>query len=152
MPMQCPRCSTANPDMARFCRNCGLGLELGLVGVLGAGQAPHPEPLSPPDGFQPIQRAANLYFCAEAAGGGRPLLGTEALELSVFNGGYSLVLVVLRVTGAGESGQPLFAVTREIDDWRRGVMTRLEIPSYELPGPVAAVSVEFMEAGFAKED
>ena len=152
MSMRCPRCSTANPDVARYCGNCGLGLKLGLGGVLGAGGAPHPEPLTPPEGFLPIQGAANLYYCMEAAGGGRPLLGTEALEFSVFNGGYGLALVALRVCGEDHSGQPLFVVTREIDEWRRGQMMRLEVPSYELPGPVAAVRVEFVEAEFAKED
>jgi hypothetical protein len=152
MSMRCPRCSTANPDLARFCGNCGLGLKLGTGGVLGAGRAPHPEPLSPPDGFLPVQGAANLYFCAEAAGGGPPLLGTEALEFSVFNGGYSLAQVVLGVSGEGAPGQPMFAVTRDIEGWRRGQMTRLEIPSYELPGPVATVNVEFVQAEFAPED
>jgi hypothetical protein len=152
MSMRCPRCSTANPDVARFCGNCGLGLKLGPGGMLGAGQAPHPEPLAPPDGFLPVGWATNLYYCSEAAGGGPPLLGTEALELSVFNGGYSLAQVVLRVSGEGESGQPSFVVNRDIEEWRRGEMTRLEIPSYELPGPVAAVNVEFVQAEFARED
>jgi hypothetical protein len=151
MPMRCPRCSTANPEVARFCGNCGLGLTLGPGGMLGAGQAPHPEPLPPPHEFLPIQWAANLYYYPEAAGGGPPLLGTEPLELSVFNAGYDLAQVVLRVSGTGEAGQPLFAVTRDLEEWRRGETARLEIPSYELPGPVATVIVEFVQAEFAQE-
>jgi class 3 adenylate cyclase len=34
--MMCPRCQTINPDSARFCSNCGSGLE--------AQAAPRPPP------------------------------------------------------------------------------------------------------------
>jgi hypothetical protein len=152
MAVNCPRCSTVNPDVARFCRNCGLGLAVGPEGVLGAGRAPHLDPLPEPDGFTPIQQAANLYFRWEAAGGGVPLLGTESLALEVFNGGYDLAEVVLRVCGSDRAGEPLCAVEREIEEWPRGQRIGLEIPSYELPDRVHALYVALQSAEFGKRE
>ena len=152
MSMDCPRCRTANPDVARFCRNCGLGLETSPEGILGAGRAPTADPLPRPDGFQPIQQAANLYFRWEATGGGTPLLGTESLALEVFNGGYDLVRVVLRVCGSDRIGEPLCTVQREIEEWPRGRLAQLEIPSYELPDRVQALNVELITAEFGQQE
>ena len=152
MPLACPRCRTANPDVARYCRNCGLTLEVGSGGVLGAGRAPHPQPLSPPDGSQPIGNAANLHFTWGAAGGGAPLLGTESLVLTVFNAGYGLAEVALRVRGTGDGERTVFEVARELEDWPRGASARLEIPSYEMPDRVRAVSAELVQAEFGTDD
>lgn len=152
MPMECPRCRTWNPDVARFCRNCGLGLEIGAEGVLGAGRAPHPDPLPCPDGFGPLLQAAHLYFRWEATGGGTPLLGTEPLALSLFNGGYELRQVVLRVCGTDRKGQPVFQLDREIEEWPRGQLVPLEIPSYELPDRVHGLHVELISAEFGEQE
>jgi hypothetical protein len=151
MPMTCPRCSRRNPDVARFCRHCGLGLVAGLEGLLGAGRAPMADPLPAPAGFQPVQQAANLYLRWEAIGGGAPLLGTESLALLLFNGGYDLAEVDLRVVGTGKAGQTLCAIERTIEDWARGQQVQLEIPSYELPDRVQALYVELRNAEFGKQ-
>lgn len=148
MPHTCPRCSHSNPTVARFCGRCGLILALGAGGLLGAGRAPHPQPLPPPEGFEPVTAAVNLHFSWEAAGGGAPLLGTETLQLNVFNAGYDLAEVVLRVRGTDESDRELFAIERELEDWPRGRPVRLEIPSYEVPDPVRALKVELVKAEF----
>ena len=148
MSIVCPRCTNSNPDEARFCRHCGLPLELGPTGVLGAGRAPHPEPLRPPAAAQEIEDAANLYFIWQSASGGAPLLGTEALELTAFNGGHALADVVLRVRGSDKAGVALFALEREIASWPHGQSVRLEIPSWEIPGPVHTLSVELLTAEF----
>jgi hypothetical protein len=152
MSMDCPRCRTANPDVARFCRNCGLGLAGGPEGILGAGRAPTADPLPRPDGFQPIQQAANLYFRWEATGGGTPLLGTESLAMTVFNGGYDLAQVVLRVLATGKIGQVLCTIERQIEEWPRGKLLQLEIPSYELPDRVQALNVELITAEFGRQE
>ena len=152
MPLDCPRCQTENPEVARFCRHCGLCLEVSPDGVLGAGRAPHPEPLAPPEGFLAIGLAANLHYAWHAVGGGRPLLGTEPLVLVVFNGGYDLAQVVLRVSGTGRGEKVLFAVEREIEEWPRGGQTELEISSYELSDTVQTLSVELVQAGFGPRD
>lgn len=152
MPMKCPRCSRRNPDVARFCRHCGLGLEVGPDGVLGAGRAPLTDPLPGPQGFQPVRQAANLYFRWEAIGGGPPLLGTESLALLLFNGGYDLADVNLRVVGTGQTGRALCAIDRTVEEWPRGQHVRLEIPSYELPDRVQALYVELRSAAFGKQE
>jgi len=150
MPLECPRCRSWNPELARFCRNCGLALIAGAEGVLGAGRAPHPEPLTPPDGCQEIEAARDLYFRWHAVGGGVPLLGTEPLVVKVFNGGYDLRAVLLRISGTGSAGLVLLAAQREIEDWPRGATVALEIPSYELPDPVQTLTVELVQAEFGK--
>ncbi len=152
MPMECPRCSVWNPDVARFCRNCGLGLVVGPEGILGAGRAPHANPLACPAGFEPIRQAADMFFHWEATGGGAPLLGTEPLALTVFNGGYDLAQVVLHVCGTDRAGQPLFEIEREIEEWRRGGQVRLEIASYELPDRVHALNVVLIAAEFGQPE
>ncbi len=134
--------------MAHFCAQCGLMLEVGAQGVRGAGRAPHRDALPAPEKYESIQQAANLHFRSEAAGGGAPLLGTEALMVTVFNGGYDLCEVVLRLRGQDAAGQELVAVEREINEWPRGESVELEIPSYELPDIVHALSVELVTAEF----
>lgn len=134
--------------MASFCRHCGLMLAVGAQGVKGAGRAPQREPLPAPAGYESIQDAVDLHYRCEAAGGGTPLLGTEALMVTVFNGGYDLCAVVLRVRGQDAAGQELVAIEREIDEWPRGESVELEIPSYELPDIVHALSVELANAEF----
>jgi hypothetical protein len=152
MRTSCPRCGSTNPDVARFCGNCGLGLELGSEGILGAGRAPTANPLARPTGFQPVQHAANLYFRWEAVGGGTPLLGTESLALLLFNGGYDLAEVTLRIVGTGQAGQTLCAIERAVEAWPRGRQVQLEIPSYELPDRVQALYVELLSAEFGSQE
>lgn len=152
MATNCPRCGISNPDVARFCRRCGLVLKMGARGPLGAGRAPHRDPLPPPEGFEPIGSAKNLHFRWQVVGGGTPLLGTEPLELSVFNGGYGLKEVVLRVIGLDESGSALCQLEREISQWQRGATVTLEIASYDLPDRVRGIGVELIKTEFAEEN
>ena len=152
MMLDCPRCRTTTPEVARYCRHCGLPLEVGAKGVLGAGRARHPQPLSPERDASPIEGAADLYFHWQAIGGGTPLLGTESLGLDVFNGGHNLAEVVLRVQGEDNTGKRLFAVEREIESWPRGQWARLEIASYELPDPVSTLLVDLVKAEFGVQE
>jgi hypothetical protein len=152
MPVNCPRCSRRNPDVARYCRHCGLGLEMGPDGILGAGRAPIKDPLPGPDGFEPVQNAANLYFRWEAIGGGPPLLGTESLALLLFNGGCDLADVNLRVIGTGKTRRTLCTIERTVEEWRRGEQVQIEIPSYELPDCVQALYVELRSAEFGRQE
>ena len=148
MPFTCARCGSSNPDVACFCRNCGQALEGADEGALVAGHAPHRNPLPPPANFFPIGTAADLYYRWEAASGGTPLLGTETLAVTVFNGGYDLAQVLLDVHGEDHQGRTLFSVEHEIEDWPRGRSVQFEIPSYELPDPIHAVNVELVHAEF----
>lgn len=149
MAQLCPRCGKPNPAVARFCRHCGLRMEWGARGICGAGALPHGDPLEPPDAYVPVAGAAHLYFHHQAAGGGGArLLGTEPVLLSLFNGGYDLVEVRLRIVGLDATGAARFEVARELESWRRGQTVESEIPSYELPEPVRALRVELANAEF----
>ena len=152
MPLNCPRCRTLNPDVARYCRHCGLLMESVAGAMLSAGRTRHPDPLAPTEAAVPVVGAAHLYYRWQPVGGGTPLLGTEPLVLTVFNGGYSLGEVVLRVRGEDRAGQPLFAIHREIETVLRGQSVDVEIPSYELPGPVQALHVELVSAEFGAQE
>ncbi len=152
MSLSCPRCRTLNPDVAHYCRQCGLRLEVAGGAVAGAGRIRHPNPLVSAEATAAVAGAAHLHYGRQPVGGGTPLLGTEPLELTVFNGGYDLANVVLRVRGDGEAGRSLFALMREIETLARGQAVRLEIPSYELPGPLHALHVELVSAEFGAQD
>jgi hypothetical protein len=147
----CPRCSTANPDGARYCRQCGLPLLAGSAGFLGAGWVRHSSPLPAPEGFEPFESGADLYVRAEAAWGGAVLVGTEGLTVTVFNGGYALAQVTVRLRGEDEAGGAVFALEREITAWPRGAAVKLEVASWELPGPAAKLRASLVAAEFGPE-
>lgn len=149
----CPRCQQENTSVARFCARCGLWLEPGPGGgLLGAGQVPHPQPATVPQGMQLIQNAAELYYAWCSASGGRPLLGTEALCIRVFNAGYPLAEVELQLLALDQHGQSVCRVTRELRTWDTGETQELELASYELPRPVQDVRVELVQAAFHTPD
>ena len=152
MALECAHCGTSNPDVASFCRNCGAGLETVTATAPVPGETPHPDPVPPPKGYTRINWAANLYYGWEAAGGGEPLLGTEPIALTVFNGGYDLAQVALGVRGEDKTGRRLLTLQREIERWPRGQAVRLDIASYEMPDPVYALYVELLKAEFGQTD
>jgi hypothetical protein len=148
MPLSCARCGTGNPDVARYCRNCGLPLRNPDGAAPVAGRAPHPQPLPAPPEYQPVTAATDLYFRSEAAGGGQPLLGTETLVLRVFNGGHDLAHVVLHVSGLDPAGSTLFGLHRELEELPRGRTVPVEIPSWELPEPISNLTTKLVSAEF----
>ena len=151
MEHACPRCKTANPEVARFCRHCGLTLLMGPDGPLGAGAVRHPDPLPVPEGFEPLEGAPNLSSHCEAAWGGEVLSETEPLALCLFNGGYGLADVVLRIRGADESGHEVYSGEKEIELWPRGERVTVEIPSWELSVPAHAFTVTLASAQFGAD-
>jgi hypothetical protein len=151
MERACPRCKRVNRAVARFCAHCGLALAAGLDGSCEAGRIRHPQPLTPAEGFEPCQQAADLYFRREAAWGGQPLLGTESVGVILFNAGYPLQEVVLELRGEDEKGKRLFAVEQTVELLPRGEEVGVEVPSYELPAPLRALSVSLLSAEFGPE-
>jgi len=137
--------------VARYCGQCGLSLTVVNGAVLGPGHAPHPAPLPAPEGMAAVDGAVHLYYRWQVVGGGRPLIGTEPLELFFFNGGYSLQNVQLQVRGADSAGQSVLAVEREIETLPRGQTAQVEIPSYELRGPVHVLRAALIRAEFGLE-
>lgn len=151
MDHPCPRCRTVNPDVARYCRHCGLPLLAAPGGFLGAGRTRHPEPLVPPNGYEPFENAPDLHFHWQAAWGGEVLLGTETLEVTAFNAGYGLEEIVVRIRGENEAGKMLVTVEREIEQWPRGGQVELEIPSWELPDPAKKLVLTLVSAEFGPD-
>lgn len=148
MEKRCPRCGVQNPPVARFCGRCGLTLTVGIDGTQRAGRVRHARPLPVPEGYLPCQDAADLYYRRESALGGAPLLATEGLKLLVFNAGYPLRDVVLRISGWDKDDAELFALERELAELPAGKPVALEIPSYELPAPQKSLRVELASAEF----
>ncbi len=148
MALNCPRCGVANPDVARFCRQCGLTLRRGTHGLLGAGHAPHPDPVDVPEDYQPIASAADLHFRWSSASGGAPLIGTETLSVDLFNAGYDLVDVALRIVGRDKDDKQACDLQREIELLPQGDVRSVELPSYELSAPLRAITVELIQAEF----
>jgi len=99
----------------------------------------------------PCEDAADLYYRWESSLGGAALIGTEGVNVIVFNAGYPLREVVFDVRGQGEDGQELFAVERTVEELPQGKQVSLEIPSYELPAPMRSLKVSLVSAGFAWE-
>jgi hypothetical protein len=149
--VRCPRCNSDNVEVARFCGHCGLALALGPAGALGAGRVRHPDGLCPPHAAKPVGAAADLHYWSEVVGGGAPLLGTESLVVHLFNGGYGLANVTLRVCGRGRAGESVCTMLSALADWPRGRTETVEVPSWELSGPLALLSVELVTAEFGAE-
>lgn len=113
------------------------------------GRVSHPAPLTAPPGFRRCEGAADLCFQVEASGGGSVLLGTEGFDVTIFNGGYPLESVVLKVDGRSAHGQPLFSVELSSDRLPRGEQVTLELPSYEISEPASDLSVALVSAEYA---
>jgi len=147
----CPRCRSSNRGGARYCARCGLNLSEAVASD-AAGRVRHPRPIAPPAGAQPANAAADLHFTWEAAWGGRPILGTEGLAIALHNGGYPLRDVILRLIGRDAKGAEIVRIDQTVEELPRGIATRIEIPSYELPDrSVAAIAVTLVSAEFGPE-
>jgi hypothetical protein len=147
----CPRCQTPNEPPARFCAHCGLRLELQGGVPQGAGRLRHPDPLTPPEGLRPISTGVDLYYAWRAAGGNAPLLGTETLEVELFNAGYDLAMVELVLRGCAADGTIVVELNREFETWSRDQKFTCEIASWELPEPIRDLDVALVAAEFASD-
>jgi len=151
MEPRCPRCQTANVSVARFCGRCGLSLTAGGGGHAGPGRVRHPRPVAPPDGFVAILGAEHLDYHWGSAWGDRFLLGTEGIAVALFNGAYPLREVVLDLRGQDAEGKELFVVEERVEELPVGRQVKVQIPSYELPNPVAAMTVRLASAEFDRQ-
>jgi hypothetical protein len=148
----CPRCGEANRREARFCAGCGLSLALGIDGTRSPGRVGQPRARAAPAGFAQCDGSADLYCRWSSSWGGEALAGTEPLDVDVFNGGYGLSEVRLRVRGLDESGSELFAIDKEIERLPSGETVRIEVPSWELPAAAPAWSVALVSARYEPQD
>lgn len=148
MNRACPRCGHAIRAAARFCGGCGLALVYLGEQVESAVRLPHPAPLAAPGGFQPCEGAPNLRVAVRHAWGGEALLDTEPCAVHVFNAGYDLRDVKLRIAGVDAAGREAFVVEREVASLPRGREEVLELASWEL-SPAERLTVRLVDASFA---
>lgn len=143
----CPRCRQISRIDARFCYACGLSLSPGVDGTFAAGRVPHPHPQEPPGNCRLVEAAADLHYCYESALNGPLLIGTEGVQIRVFNAGYGLQDCLFQISGVGERG-PLFTVERMAPELPQGATVTLEVPSYEFNAPLQELTVRLMRAEF----
>ncbi len=147
MSTDCVRCGSRNPEAARYCGRCGLVLPTGGQDPT-PGRAPHPQPLAAPPGFAAVDGACDLYYAWTGPGGAARILGTEGFELRVFNAGYPLTAVALRVTGRTAAGAVALSVEREVAALPRGATAGVEIASWEVGEPVRSLSLALVSAAY----
>ena len=144
---RCPRCrSTASP-VARYCGTCGLALPTAKEN-LEPGRVPDPRALLVPSAFFPCGESADLFYRWESAWGDQPMLGTEPLAIQVFNRGYDLSALLLRIRVCDQSDASMLEVERSIELLRRGMTTTVEVHSYELARPAGHDEVTLVSADF----
>ncbi len=170
--MKCPRCNTRNHADARFCGRCGLPLVEGAIApppaLVPAGQVDGidvagadsvesaegirwPAPLDAPDGFTQCANYRDLHFRWEAAWGGAMLLGSETLAVVLFNAGYPLEQVVVKIVGEDHNGEEVFVKEHEVDSIPRGKEVTIEVPSYELSSPASDIKVALLSGRYAEK-
>jgi len=120
-------------------------------GAVVPGRAEHPRPLASPPEFIRCGDSTDVFFRWAPAWGGH-FLGTEGIGVSLFNGGYPLQHVMLRFRGHDDAGKELFNLTQEVDELPRGREVKIEIASYELPGPPRKLSASLVSADFGPEE
>lgn len=148
----CPRCRHVVTDSVRFCSRCGLYLEGIRSGAARPGCIPHPAPLTPPPGSRPCTGCVDLYVRWEAAWGAPLLTGAEPLRVHLFNAGYPLMHLVLRLRGADTAGQALFDRLETIRGLPRGAEETIEVSSYDLPRTLTGLEVHLDDADFGPDE
>jgi hypothetical protein len=107
--------------------------------------------LDRPAGYDPVRSATDLYFRWESAWGGPAILGTEGLAVRVFNTGYALQDVMIRLHGTDARGSTLFTREERVPTLLQGAEAVLEVPSYELAVPAHQVAVSLLSAEFGPD-
>lgn len=142
----CPRCHRVNVDSASYCGRCGFDLRRGAG--LAPGVAPCAQPANVPAGYRAVEKAAQLYFFTSASHGGPRLLDTEGVRVSLFNAGYGLCEVALRVSGVGRDGIEQFAYEEQIASLPQGETISFEAPSHRFDNPLDELRLELLSAQY----
>ena len=145
MQRNCANCGAQGPEPAKYCGQCGH--PLGDNPATG-GRAAHPTPVPPPDGFEQCPDAPSLFVKTESSYGGQRLLGTEGINLHVWNAGYSLVDVRLRVEGIDETARAFKWTADAIKRIPRGQAVTVEVPSWVFENPVEQISIKLESADY----
>lgn len=145
---RCPRCQRRNRSEARYCAGCGLSLAPGVDGTHRAGRTRHPEPLAAPEGFERVGGSADLYCMQSSAWGGGRVSPAENIALSVFNAGFALREVVLRLADA-EGIDGGWSETCEVGELPRGARVSVEVASWRMGEGVGRLRVSLESAEYS---
>ncbi|MDX2200777.1 MAG: hypothetical protein SF069_17605 [Phycisphaerae bacterium] len=108
-----------------------------------------PGALPAPAGYCAVRDASDLHYSWLGAWGAQRLIGTEPITLRVFNAGYALENVRLRVCGTSAGGSAVYEREFEIASLENGATWTTEIPSYEIAEPLIELVVGLVDATFA---
>lgn len=92
-----------------------------------------------------------MYYRWKSAWGSGTFLGTEPIAVSLFNGGYPLESVDLKVTGRDGEGTTVFDVGMQVNALAHGETVEIEVPSYEYSTSAATINVSLVSAEFGVE-
>lgn len=145
---QCPSCRQVLRDGARYCSRCGAACSARPSEASAPGLVNHPNPLPAPAGYRPWRRGTDLYYRWRHGEAG-PVLGAEAVYVSVFNAGYPLRELCAEIHGVDAAGRELFRIERVLDELAGGATESIEVPSYEVPAEVGEVVVSLVSAEYA---
>ncbi|MBI5763551.1 MAG: zinc ribbon domain-containing protein [Planctomycetes bacterium] len=140
----CSGCGRLNRGTARYCATCGTALALIGLPQGRPGRTPHPHPLPSPAGFEACLDACDLHVQWRQGEGSA--LGVEPVTVDVFNAGYDLRSVSLRMVGVDSTGRMLRGVEQTIVELPRGATLRIEVPTYEVSEEISRLIVSLASA------
>jgi hypothetical protein len=137
--MYCSRCGESLPAVPMPNEAAWRGVK--KTNVESAGSQPG---ASTGGGWRSCDNAADVKYRWGSAWGGRRLLGTENIEVSVVNHGAKLGGVVLELRGLRRGGGKAVRLFQEIGDMPPGREVSFELASYELPDDVEDLVVSIV--------
>lgn len=118
-----------------------------------AGRIRHPKRLAAPDGYQRCEHTEDLHYHWQSAwGDNASFLGNEPIAVRLFNGGYTLETVELRVQGTDADGETVFDIVVPLSELPRGKEVNIEVPTYEVTRSPTSVTVTLASAEFGSGD
>lgn len=94
--------------------------------------------------------AADVYHAQSSAWGGKRLSPAENIGLTLFNAGYPLCRVELRLSDA--TGDGAWEEVCEVAELPRGVPVQLELASWRMPEGVHRVRVALKDAEYSQPE
>ena len=151
MNLRCPQCGEWVQELARYCARCGQSLggrdEVSLIP-----SAREASLLPAPSGFLPCDVSTYLYFKWESPWGGPKLLATESQVVLLFNAGETMREASLEISARDDKGKTLAIIRPSVVPLPRGEITRVEVPSYELPDDVHTLTVALERSQLAGQE
>lgn len=140
MIQECPECRQPVPELARYCARCGRAVVENDRPTVDTGPGA-PGLLTPPADFLPCDGSSGLFHKWESGWGGPKLLGTETQAVLLFNAGSTMADADLTISALDPNGRAVARFRPVVPELPRGEITRVEVPSYELPDDAHILTV-----------